>query len=206
MKEPLNEQISGLADGELSPDEMRFALRRLGNDADARQAWSRIHLARACLKREVALPASAGFAHAVMARLEEGERVPRTAPVWLRTAAGGLIAAGVAAVALFAATPRDTVAPTAPAAGGPALVAATPIRTEDLRPPIGALPASDSILAPVRASSAMLADPRLDQYLIQHSDATLSGPRGGYVPYIYIVSSPPRSGPVPPNRAEPDGR
>ncbi|HVF33850.1 MAG TPA: sigma-E factor negative regulatory protein [Candidatus Saccharimonadia bacterium] len=196
MNPTVNEQVSALADGELSPDETRFALRRLDADADLRQSWSRIHLARDCMRRAAMLPAPAGFASGVMAKLDEPAASSAAFP-WLKTAAGGLIAAGVAAVALFAVAPRDTVAPATPA---PTLAATTPITTEDLRPRIGTLPASDSIVAPLRAVPATLADPRLDQYLIQHSDATLGGMRGGYVPYVYIVSSPARASTRPPQR------
>lgn len=198
----LNEQISALADGELGADENRFAIRRLEGDADLRQAWSRIHLVRDCMRREAMLPAPAGFAAAVMARLDEAAPSSTGFP-WLKTAAGGLIAAGVAAAALFAVAPRDAAAPAAPM---PTLAAATPITTEDLRPRIGTLPASDSIVTPLRAMPATLADPRLDQYLIQHSDATLGGTRGGYVPYVYIVSSPARATSRPPLRDAPEGR
>ena len=228
MKAQVNEQISALADGELTPDESRFALRRLEHDADLRQSWSRLHLARDVLRRQAALPAPAGFAHGVMARLDADDPAQRATAPWLKTAAGGLIAAGVAADpgaideadwfdegptdeaatsdaelavedTLFAVAPRETVAPQAPV---PTLAATTPITTEDLRPRIGSLPASDSIVTPLRTVHA---DPRLDQYLIQHSDATRGGARGGYVPYVYIVSSP-AGGPRPPLRPAADGR
>lgn len=200
MKPQVKEQISALADGELTPDESRFALRRLEHDADLRQSWSRLHLARDVLRRQAALPAPAGFAHGVMARLDADDPAQRATAPWLKTAAGGLIAAGVAAAALFAVAPRETVAPQAPV---PTLAATTPITTEDLRPRIGSLPASDSIVTtPLRTVHA---DPRLDQYLIQHSDATRGGARGGYVPYVYIVSSP-AGGPRPPLRPAADGR
>lgn len=199
MKTQVNEQVSALADGELTADEARFALRRLEHDADLRQSWARLHLARDVLRRDVSLPAPAGFAHGVMARLDAAEPAQRTASPWLKTAAGGLIAAGVAAAALFAVAPRETTAPQAPV---PTLAATTPITTEDLRPRIGSLPASDSIVTPLRTVHA---DPRLDQYLIQHSDATRGSARGGYVPYIYIVSSP-AGGPRPPLRPAAEGR
>lgn len=198
----VNEQISTLADGELAAAETRFALRRLEADADLRQAWSRIHLARDCLRRETAAVAPAGFAAAVMAKLDE-PALARAAFPWLKTAAGGLIAAGVAAAALFAISPRDAVAPVVPE---PTLAATTPITTNDLRPRIGTLPASDSIVTPLRAMPATFADPRLDQYLIQHSDAALGGMRGGYVPYVYIVSSPARATARPPLRDAPEAR
>ena len=214
MKESLNEQISALADGELGADESRFALKRLQADADLRQAWSRTHLVRDCLRRERDLaPAPAAFAAGVIARIDSAETAPRTGVhPWLRNAAGGLIAAGVAAAALFAVAPSAPVAPspeTAIASAAPApepAIVSTPVTTDDLRLPIGAVPASDSIVTPLRPVSAMVHDPRLDQYLIQHSDATLTGARGGYVPYVYIVASPPNRGVRPPLKAAPDAR
>lgn len=213
MNESLNEQLSALADGELGADEARFALKRLQADADLRQAWSRTHLVRGCLRRERDLaPAPAAFAAGVMDRLD-AEAAPRAGMhPWLRNAAGGLIAAGVAAAALFSIAPTAPVAPapdTAVASATPApapAIVSTPVTTDDLRLPIGAVPASDSIVTPLRPVATMVHDPRLDQYLIQHSDATLAGARGGYVPYVYIVASPPSRGVRPPLKAAPDAR
>ena len=207
MKQALNETISALADGELSPDEARFALRRLESDADARQAWSRVHLVRAVLRRDPHALAPASFAHDVLARLEADAPAVRGARPWVRHATGGLIAASVAAAALFAVTPREADAPgLGPTpAGAPTIAVTTPITTEDLRPRIGALPASDSIVTPLRATPALFGDPRLDQYLLQHSDAARTGARDGYVPYVYVVATPARA-PRPPERAQPDAR
>lgn len=207
MKQPFNDTISSLADGELAPDEARFALRRLESDGDARQAWSRVHLVRDVLRREPHAIAPASFAHGVMARLEADAPSVRGQRPWMRHAAGGLIAAGVAAAALLAVTPREADAPGASplAAPAPTIAATTPITTEDLRPRIGTLPASDSIVTPLRATPALFGDPRLDQYLLQHSDAARAGGRGGYVPYVYVVATPARA-PRPPERAQPDAR
>lgn len=112
MTQDQREHLSAGIDGELAREELRFLLRRFEHDAELGRAWSRYHLARDGLRRQLPALASAGFAARVeRAIAEESQQAAaahgpgRRAPHWLRWSAGGAIAAGVAVAALMVARP-----------------------------------------------------------------------------------------------------
>lgn len=139
MNEESFETLSAGVDGELSPHQLRFLLRRLEHDVALRQAWSRYHLVRDGLREHLPALASADFAARTSAAIER-EAVPGSATGnrrWLRWSAGGAIAASVAAATLMLGQPptdaehmvaaRDaTPNVSALASGSPAHVAAVP--------------------------------------------------------------------------------
>lgn len=107
MTDHQRENLSAGMDGELSKEELRFLLRRLDHDASLQQDWSRYHVARDGLRRELFPLASEGFASRVMQAIEqEGASVQQgKRRHWLHWSAGGAIAAGVAVAALMVAQP-----------------------------------------------------------------------------------------------------
>jgi sigma-E factor negative regulatory protein RseA len=107
MTQAQREHLSAGIDGELAREELRFLLRRFEHDAELRQAWTRYHLARDGLRRQLPAMASVGFAARVARAIEQEaeSRTGRRAPHWLRWSAGGMIAAGVAVAALMIARP-----------------------------------------------------------------------------------------------------
>ena len=106
MTDNQRENLSAGMDGELSKEELRFLLRRLDHDATLQQAWSRYHVARDGLRRELSPLASEAFASRVMLAVEqEGAVQQGKRRHWLHWSAGGAIAAGVAVAALMVAQP-----------------------------------------------------------------------------------------------------
>ncbi|MGN2245508.1 sigma-E factor negative regulatory protein [Frateuria sp. GZRR35] len=107
MTQDQREHLSAGIDGELAREELRFLLRRFEHDAELRQTWTRYHLARDGLRRELPAFASAGFAARVEQAIaqESDAKAGRRAPHWLRWSAGGAIAASVAVAALMIARP-----------------------------------------------------------------------------------------------------
>jgi sigma-E factor negative regulatory protein RseA len=107
MSESQREHLSAGIDGELAREELRFLLRRFEHDAELRGAWSRYHLARDGLRRQLPLVASDGFAARVEQAIAQESRAAggRRVPHWLRWSAGGAIAASVAVAALMIARP-----------------------------------------------------------------------------------------------------
>lgn len=106
MTDTQRENLSAGLDGELSKEELRFLLRRLDHDSTLQQAWSRYHVARDGLRRQLPPLASADFASRVMQAIErEGIVVHGKRRHWLHWSAGGAIAASVAAAALMVAQP-----------------------------------------------------------------------------------------------------
>lgn len=107
MSEAQREHLSAGIDGELAREELRFLLRRFEHDAELRQAWTRYHLGRDALRRQLPAVASAGFAARVEQAIaqESAAAGGRRTPHWLRWSAGGAIAASVAVAALMIARP-----------------------------------------------------------------------------------------------------
>ncbi|QOW18937.1 sigma-E factor negative regulatory protein [Lysobacter ciconiae] len=127
-------ELSALFDGQLGPDETRFALKRLGQDAAWREACGRWQLAGDVLRGDGVAPAPTGFADRVMAAVaQEQQHAPlspfpprrvavRHKPRWV----GGALAASVAIAALFVARPMlDGEDPSAGAPSGREIVSTT---------------------------------------------------------------------------------
>src|SRR6187402_3232004 len=104
MNEALHERLSALSDGELQGDEVRFLLRGLAGVPGPQASWARFHLVRTCLRQGDFVVARTGFADGVLIRIAS-ESTQQRGRVWLKTAAGGLIAASVAVIALLAIAP-----------------------------------------------------------------------------------------------------
>lgn len=109
MTQAQNENLSAGIDGELSREELRFLLRRFEHDVQLRGTWTRYHLARDGLRRELPMVASDGFAARVEQAIAQEVRAKTRgrAPHWLRWSAGGAIAASVAVAALMIARPVE---------------------------------------------------------------------------------------------------
>jgi len=202
MNQQVHEQISALMDGELERDETRFLLKRLPADHQLAARWSRYHIARQALRRQDIVGLSAGFANAVMARLdvEQPGVQQRGVNGWLRWGAGGAIAASVAVAALVATRPVGESSPGAGPSvarivaqqGAPisvAPVAASATYPGDFRPPLLA-PKAPVDASPVSLgtdiSQPMTIDPRMQSYLIRHYQAAGAGGQSGLVPYVLI--------------------
>ena len=112
MTEDHRENLSAGMDGELSPEALRFLLRRLDHDTAMRQAWSRYHVIGDGMRHELPAFAGNGFADRVMRVIEsEGAAQKAAKPRhWIRWSAGGAIAASVAVVALMATQPAGNPA------------------------------------------------------------------------------------------------
>ncbi|HEU4774141.1 MAG TPA: sigma-E factor negative regulatory protein [Lysobacter sp.] len=113
------ETLSALFDGQLRDDARRFALKRLGHDAQWRQACGRWQLAGDVLRGNAMAAAPAGFAERVMVAVaQEGLHADGAAPVLpaslpgkahvrahRRWIGGAALAASVAMAALFVVRP-----------------------------------------------------------------------------------------------------
>jgi sigma-E factor negative regulatory protein RseA len=152
MSTEIKEQLSALMDGEIERDAARFVLRAVETDRALAAGWARFHVTRDCLQRRPILVADAGFAAAVMARLDAESAPVQAGARWLRYLSGGAVAAAVAVVALIASAPEQE----APRGGTIASGVSTPA-------PVRATPFNDSIL-----------QPRLPQ-LAQPASATVGG-------------------------------
>lgn len=151
MSTEIKEQLSALMDGEVPSDAARFVLRSVGPEQAA--SWSRYHIARDTLQQRPILIADAGFAAAVMARID-AETVTTQAggSRWLRYLSGGAVAAAVAVVALVASAPRQDPAAPGRNVASSGVNASAPVRSSAFndsllqsRAPLLAQPASATI-------------------------------------------------------------
>ncbi|MCG6118202.1 MAG: sigma-E factor negative regulatory protein [Aquimonas sp.] len=128
----ISEQLSALCDGELAADQSRFLIRRLGDNAELKQAWSRYHLIGDALRGHSAPPLPLDFASRVQSALEAESTAP-AGHGWLRWAGGGAVAASVALLALLV-VPQPAREPALQPASLVAEVVTSPLREADLRP------------------------------------------------------------------------
>ena len=98
-------QLSALIDGELSPGEARFLLRRLQHDGELGDCWERWQLCGDVLRGQIAgtlLPPGFAARVATAIALKPGAaRVVTSGPRWLRWGGGAALAASVAVIALL---------------------------------------------------------------------------------------------------------
>jgi len=196
MNDTTPEQLSALMDGELPRDEMRFLLRRLDNDADLAQRWSRYQVVSSVLKRQyVATAGDAAFATAVLARLDQDSAKHGYLSRALRWAGGGAIAAAVAVVALVATKPTgDAIQSGAP---GSAIAVVAPTVTQ----PMAALtrggfrqPALPEQVMP--AGFVDYAKPASYESIVpmygtqgRNSNGSNLDSAGGFVPYVLLIGA-----------------
>jgi sigma-E factor negative regulatory protein RseA len=188
-QDPVLEQLSALADGELPRAEAQLLLARIAREPELARAWERYHVAGEAMRRNLAPAWRAGFADRVLTRLGTE---PMPAPVrlpraLLRPLAGGAIAATVALLAVLGirdqGAPDGEVVPTL-AATDPLAVAGVPFGAERVE--------YDPQAAELEA--------RLNSYLLDHT-ATTGGRIQGVAPYVRgaVVSTiRPVTPPVPP--------
>ncbi|RJG01393.1 sigma-E factor negative regulatory protein [Noviherbaspirillum sedimenti] len=191
-KERTQEQISALADDELSDSQLEVALAAL-RDPAARADWELYHQIGDVLRSDdMAFSLSDGFAARVAARLEAEPAIlaPILAPIVAnapQVAAGdtsilvgrlkrfampGMAAAAVA-TAVFVTAPQMLVAKKDGAADAAVVVVAT---NPAMTPAVAAAPAVIAAPAGVEATMAVLEqqpaevlrDPRIDEYLMAH--------------------------------------
>jgi sigma-E factor negative regulatory protein RseA len=173
MANSIDEQISALMDGELSEGEIPRVLGRLRNEPDLAGRWRRYHLMRDAMHDT--LPAHIHFDLSERIRVslknEPTILVPRRSihrhlKALMRQAASMAIAASVAAIAILAFQAMYEETPPAVATNTPAAM----------------------------AERTVTADPRLDAYLVNHNEHSVSTGMQGMLPYVRIVSQDAGSG------------
>lgn len=176
MQKLTPEQISACVDGEATSQEMDA----LVGDADAHQVWARYHLVRDVVQQELTDDVDLSFADRVAAAIEQEPTIlaPRSNNVkkniW-QTAVGFAVAASVFAVVVGLWRPTST----APTANEMATISSASI---------------NAIETPNEQQQ------RLEELLINHTEAASANGLGAMLPYARVVSDRieiPVSEPVP---------
>jgi sigma-E factor negative regulatory protein RseA len=156
------EMISALADGQLRGEALALGVQAAAADAQAREAWCAYHLVGEVLRTGRATPGSRPEDFLAKLQLRLREEQPLSAPLVVTAAAPvrmdrpaandwrWKLVAGFASVAAVAAVGWNMVA--APGTSG--------------QPQIATAPATSAVAQD--SASAMIRDPRLDQFLAAH--------------------------------------
>jgi sigma-E factor negative regulatory protein RseA len=185
MRDEIREQLSAMADDELSAVERPLLLGRLQRDPELRACLGRYQLIGEVMRGGIAATATLGVAARVQRALaaDSPMHVPaagmnNSRPVWLRPLAGVAVAASVAVVAVLSVNSlRETETESVPAlaSGQSAAGSVTPVtqvsesdgeQWERLDPRI---------------------DKRLSGYLVNHNEYAASRGVQGVMPYVRIV-------------------
>lgn len=189
MSEHKHEMISALMDGEADHASDR-AIDALARDPALRGMWGRFHLISDCLKNDVGSHFDCGLADRIERALSDEPTV--LAPdAWLRhrilkPVAGLAIAASVAALAVISVQQTRTEAPV-PAAG-------QQVAQQTADSPLQAYHqftlASDheASTSPQVRLTSVRSDPRLNSYLVNHTEYRSHGAVQGMFPYVRIVA------------------
>ena len=185
-------QLSAMFDGELPAAECELLSRRLARDERLRASWSRYAVIGAALRAEPLAQVRPDFARRVAAALDgapEGGRGRRVRT--LRTAAlGGVVAAGVASVAILllrnglpAREGTVTAAVAQPAAAAAAAIMPARVAAASLRDmhagAVGTSRELYSYVVPPAGNDNSLAVPAtLADYVVAHSEVSSSLARG----------------------------
>lgn len=187
MENHTSEQISSLVDDELRGPALRQALERLRQDADLQGCWSRYHLISDALHANLASARASDLCRRVHAALEQeptllAPRRKARLPSLVKQAAGLAIAASVAAVAIIAVQQDELTPGAAPA----------PVQmAHNTRPAHEmvqlASTGGGSAATVVMAEQAVRG--RLNSYLVNHNEYSVSSGMQGVLPYVRIVSN-----------------
>lgn len=185
MNDKLRESVSALADGEADELELRRLL--ASDDESVRVLWRELHLVRDSMTGADMRFAQIDISQRVQAALAE-EAAPRRSLTerWWRPAASFAVAASVATVVAVGARyfNQDTDSSVAQS-GAAAPIVSGRVYPAPLQAPVGNVAVSatadahDSPLQQVAPDPDRLAEQRLQQYLLQHSErAALNNGQG----------------------------
>jgi sigma-E factor negative regulatory protein RseA len=180
MSEQIREQVSAFLDGELHDSEMELLLKRLARDGELRERFGRYALIGEACRGTRTGHLTRSFAERVNGAID-GEPLVAAAGLgasarnWWRPVAGGVVAAGVAVVAVFALQQRaDTptvAARTAPAAmtAPAAVLAGVPKPAVPMNASNSKEPVSYTVPAALGEANSALPAARLTNYVFAHS-------------------------------------
>lgn len=206
MNERYRSELSELLDGEMDGASLGACLHRLAGDSEHRSRFDRYVMARECLRGNPPIATSPGFCERVLAALEDEPTVlaPAAAPPsrgdsrmgrLLRPAAGFAIAASVATVAVLGlrqdgvpegSAPEQFAGTQESGTGRDSRGSGTP---QESTASASQLQYVDARVRTPLAQPASAADREwLNTYLLRHNEAIGAAGRGGFIPYVHIVT------------------
>lgn len=187
MEDHTSEQLSALVDDELHGPALRQVLERLRRDGELQGRWGRYHLISDTLHANLSASDATGLHLRVSQALEAeptllAPRRKARLPLLAKQAAGVAIAASVAAVAILAI--RQPEVQPAGGAFAPASVAQMARPANDM-----VQLASTGTAGPAVTVIGQSTRGRLNPYLVNHNEYSVSSGMQGVLPYVRIVSN-----------------
>jgi sigma-E factor negative regulatory protein RseA len=174
-------QVSAFVDGEVDKGELSLLIKRMANDSELRQRWDDYHLIGDTLKKQLPEQLDSGFALRVSQAIAEEPELVRSAPssTVKKQFAGMAVAASVAMVAVLGVMNMVNQAPTSP---GQMMAQNAPV-TSSTPPSLQSQAVTSLASADVNAPR----DPRLNKYLVKHSEYAVNASLHGVFPYARVV-------------------
>ncbi len=184
MSEKQLENLYTFMDDSLGNHESRFLLKSLDHDEKLRARWMRFHYCRVVLQEPCQVDASLLSLRISEALVNEPLPVSaavRRAPGWLKPVAGMTVAASVA-IGAFAwlQLSQPQIQPGNTIADSNTTTIGTTVPTKGFEVPNQATPASSAGW-----------EPKLQNYLMRHSQVSGSSQARNLMPYVHIISTPP---------------
>lgn len=195
ISEQVGCQVSELVDGELGAAEREFLIRRLVKDQELQKRWGDYHTIGEALKNQLPDRIDPGFALRVSQAIEQ-EPVHSQAQVTARNGANSSLKkiagwAVAASVAVLGVTGVMTIVQQEGSISGAPMA-----MQESVNKPVVVAQSNNQTNAPVPAlasatsSAKPLKDPRLNKYLVNHSEYAVGASVHGVLPYARIVGQP----------------
>ncbi len=181
--EQVKSQVSSFMDGEIEKDEVSLLCKRMANNQELREQWRDYHLIRDVLTQQLPEQPNVDLS----ARIQDALSDEPTFSAKTKVASTGLVKrfSGLAVAASVAILGVVVVLNTAVQPGsGEATILASTSAPETAETQLAAV--SNSINSTVQPM-----DPRLNKYLVDHSEYAVSASVHGILPYARIVGHPP---------------
>ncbi len=182
--ERIKSQVSSFMDGEIEKDEVSLLCKRMANDEELREQWRDYHLIRDVLTQQ--LPEQSNLD--LSARIQEALSDEPTFSAKTKVASTSMAKrlSGLAVAASVAILGVVVVLNTAvqPGGGETPVLASVPAASNTVATQVAGVPSASGL-----ADQPM--DPRLNKYLVDHSEYAVSASVHGILPYARIVGHPP---------------
>lgn len=183
MSDKHTEDLYAFIDGELGDHETRFLLKSLDHNQALRDKWTRFHYSRAMLHEPASTDASA-LAHRISLALSD-EALPEQirhskSQGWLKPLAGMAVAATVV-FAAFNYLQLDS-------AQSPVSTLAELDDRSSRSPQI--IDESQPMFSPSASTVSAEWDPKLQTYLMRHTQISSRTQAKNLMPYIHVISTP----------------
>lgn len=187
MSDYNNEQLSALVDDEY--DDNADMIDRLIKDQALQDTWSRYHLIGDCLRGNLSDNLSNDVSERVSQSLQDEPTVlaPQKRKSFnIKPVAGFAIAASVAMMAVFGVQKGNEVNTSVPGAS----IASNEVKTTISQPQTLNFPEPQVLPAAVKQSDTpdLMANKRLNNYLMNHNEYRSNGSINGILPYVRIVT------------------